>query len=140
MRKIGTSKSIPTIPRPTLRAVLRRNSGHQNDQDVVWNDGTPFDLHSQDGGGWYGGEISRFGAKATYQANAKSRLTHWLKQGRGVSDIAMSATNYFTRVDSRRALGNLCRCSLNGRFAAPVESSGAKTKNVDPESVPVCQC
>jgi kumamolisin len=72
-----------------------------NGKDVTWNDGTPFDPNVQGGGGWAsGGGISvTFGLPA-YQANAnvpKSIVTN--EAGRGVPDIAMSATNYFTRVD-----------------------------------------
>jgi kumamolisin len=67
--------------------------------DVVWNDGTPF---SHDGGGWAtGGGISQMFALPSYQAAAKVPVSIVnAHAGRGVPDIAMSATNYFTRVDS----------------------------------------
>jgi len=72
-----------------------------NDLDVVWNDGTPFDKNVQGGGGWAtGGGISEIVAVPAYQSS--SRLPKSIasgKAGRGVPDIAMSATNYFTRVD-----------------------------------------
>ncbi len=71
------------------------------DEDVVWNDGTPFDANVSGGGGWAtGGGISALFKVPPYQAGAdlpRSIDTH--QAGRGVPDIAMSATNYFTRVD-----------------------------------------
>jgi kumamolisin len=75
-----------------------------NGVDVVWNDGTPFDKNVQGGGGWAsGGGISEVFAVPSYQANLNPPLPVSIddgKPGRGVPDIAMSATNYFTRVDS----------------------------------------
>lgn len=69
--------------------------------DVVWNDGTPFDKTMQGGGGWAGGGgVSEVFAVPSYQANAHVPVSlDNGKPGRGVPDIAMSATNYFTRVD-----------------------------------------
>jgi kumamolisin len=71
-------------------------------KDVAWNDGTPFDVNVQGGGGWAtGGGISEMFPVPSYQKGAglpKSLATG--REGRGVPDIAMSATNYFTRVDS----------------------------------------
>jgi kumamolisin len=71
-------------------------------KDVVWNDGTPFDVNVPGGGGWAsGGGISEIFAVPAYQANAKLPVSiDNGKPGRGVPDIAMSATNYFTRVDT----------------------------------------
>jgi kumamolisin len=71
-------------------------------KDVVWNDGTPFDVNVLGGGGWAsGGGISETVAVPPYQANAKLPVSiDNGKPGRGVPDIAMSATNYFTRVDT----------------------------------------
>jgi kumamolisin len=71
-------------------------------QDVVWNDGTPFDVNAPGGGGWAtGGGVSEIFAVPAYQANAKVPVSiDDGKPGRGVPDIAMSATNYFTRVDT----------------------------------------
>jgi kumamolisin len=68
-------------------------------QDVVWNDGTPFG-NIPGGGGWAtGGGISQTVALPTYQTNANVPVSiDTGKPGRGVPDIAMSATNYFTRV------------------------------------------
>ena len=41
-----------------------------NGQDVVWNDGTPFDVNTP-GGGWAsGGGISEIFAVPSYQVNA----------------------------------------------------------------------
>lgn len=70
--------------------------------DVVWNDGTPFDKNAAGGGGWAsGGGISEIFAVPPYQANARLPVSIDNGQpGRGVPDIAMSATNYFTRVDT----------------------------------------
>jgi kumamolisin len=66
--------------------------------DVVWNDGTPL----AGGGGWAsGGGISEIFPVPSYQADAKLPVSIATgKPGRGVPDIAMSATNYFIRVDS----------------------------------------
>ena len=71
-----------------------------DDVDVVWNDGTPFD-NVPGGGGWAGGGgISQLVKVPDYQKNAgiqpKSIVNN--KIGREVPDIAMSATNYFVRV------------------------------------------
>jgi kumamolisin len=67
--------------------------------DVVWNDGTPFDA-SADGGWATGGGISQvFGVPAYQQGVQLPEALHGGKPGRGVPDIAMSATNYFMRVD-----------------------------------------
>jgi kumamolisin len=70
--------------------------------DVAWNDGTPFDVNAPGGGGWAtGGGVSTVFAVPAYQANAQIPVSIDSGQpGRGVPDIAMSATNYFTRVDS----------------------------------------
>jgi kumamolisin len=73
----------------------------QGNEDVVWNDGTKFDTSVQGGGGWAGGGgISTMVAVPPYQAGAHLPVSiDTKKPGRGVPDIAMSATNYFTRVD-----------------------------------------
>jgi kumamolisin len=68
--------------------------------DVVWNDGTAFDKSTGQGGWAGGGGISVLFPVPDYQAAANtvdSLVTG--KPGRGVPDIAMSATNYYTRVD-----------------------------------------
>jgi kumamolisin len=72
--------------------------------DVVWNDGTPFDGA---GGGWAtGGGISQvFGVPAYQQGMKLPEPLHGGKPGRGVPDIAMSATNYFMRVDGMEGAG-----------------------------------
>jgi kumamolisin len=70
-------------------------------RDVVWNDGTPFDAEVPGGGGWAsGGGISEVFPVPSYQSGAHLPVSiDDEKPGRGVPDIAMSATNYFTRVD-----------------------------------------
>ena len=67
-----------------------------NGVDVVWNDGTPLDRC-----GWAsGGGVSEVFAVPSYQTAANKIMSiDDGKPGRGVPDIAMSATNYFTRVD-----------------------------------------
>ncbi|SDE88791.1 kumamolisin [Terriglobus roseus] len=73
-----------------------------NGVDVLCNDGNPFDTNSRDGGGWAsGGGISVSYDVPDYQLNAglPDSLVRG-RPGRGVPDIAMSATNYFVRVDS----------------------------------------
>jgi kumamolisin len=69
--------------------------------DVVWNDGTPFDVNTLGGGGWAsGGGISEVFAVPSYQAAANMPVSiNSGRPGRGVPDVAMSATNFFTRVD-----------------------------------------
>jgi kumamolisin len=74
----------------------------QGGEDVVWNDSTPFD-NSPSGGGWAGGGgISTVTSVPAYQqgVNTQKSLATG-KPGRGVPDIAMSATNYFTRVQGQ---------------------------------------
>ena len=73
----------------------------QTNADVVWNDGTPFDPEdaNNEGDGWAtGGGISVKIPVPAYQqaANLPVSLVTG-NPGRGVPDIAMSATNYFTR-------------------------------------------
>jgi kumamolisin len=70
-----------------------------NGHDVVWNDATPFS-NIPGGGGWAtGGGVSETVALPAYQAKAKVPASIATgKHGRGVPDIAMSATDYFTRV------------------------------------------
>jgi len=76
----------------------------QDGKDVVWNDGTPFSTNTPGGGGWAsGGGISTLVAVPDYQkglALPKSVDPAANGPGRGVPDIAMSATDYFTRVDN----------------------------------------
>jgi kumamolisin len=71
-------------------------------EEVVWNDGTPFDPGVPGGGGWTtGGGISTLFAVPDYQQNLTlpASVVPGAGPGRGVPDIAMSATNYFVRVD-----------------------------------------
>jgi kumamolisin len=70
--------------------------------DVVWNDGTPFNIHVDGGGGWASsGGISEIFPVPPYQLNANLPVSiDNGKPSRGVPDIAMSATDYFTRVDN----------------------------------------
>jgi kumamolisin len=70
-------------------------------REVVWNDGTPFDVNTPGGGGWAsGGGISEIFPVPSYQASVHLPVSIANENaGRGVPDIAMSATNYFTRVD-----------------------------------------
>jgi len=83
------------------------NGGGQTDPgsgtDVVWNDGTSFNLNVPGGGGWAsGGGISEVFPVPSYQStipNMPVSLDNG-NSGRGIPDIAMSATNYFTRVDT----------------------------------------
>jgi kumamolisin len=72
-----------------------------NNTDVVWNDGTSLTAGSG-GGGWAGGGgISQVFPVPNYQQDAHLPVSIVSRTaGRGVPDIAMSATNYFTRVDS----------------------------------------
>jgi kumamolisin len=91
------------VDHPSVDDLVLSCGGTQvdNGKDVVWNDGTPFDQSVPGGGGWAsGGGISVVFPVPSYQTNAKLPVSiDTGKAGRGVPDIAMSATNYFTRVD-----------------------------------------
>jgi kumamolisin len=111
-----------------------------NNNDVVWNDENPFDVSSNDGGGWAsGGGISKwFNDKwfqdhqfPSYQVNAKLPAsidggTH----GRGVPDVAMSAINYFVRVDSVEGAGGGTSAVAPLMAALVARLNQAKQKNV----------
>ncbi len=101
-------------------------------KDVVWNDGTPFDVNAQGGGGWAsGGGISTVFAVPSYQANAKLPVSiDTGKPGRGVPDIAMSATNYFSRVDTAEGASGGTSAVAPLMAALVVRLNQAKKKNV----------
>jgi kumamolisin len=92
------------VDHPSVDDMVLSCGGTQIDakgKDIVWNDGTPFDSVQGDGGWATGGGISRSFAVPSYQTKAKLPVSIATgKPGRGTPDIAMSATNYFTRVDS----------------------------------------
>ena len=69
------------------------------DCEVVWNDGTPFSF-APGGGGWAsGGGVSQTVKLPDFQRKAHvPRSLSTKKPGRGVPDIALSATNYYTRI------------------------------------------
>jgi kumamolisin len=103
----------------------------ENGADVVWNDGTPF-ANVPGGGGWAGGGgISETVPVPGYQAKAKipASIAN-KKKGRGVPDIAMSATNYFTRVQGQEAAsgGTSAVAPLMASLVALLNQ--AKNKNV----------
>lgn len=93
------------VDHPSIDDLVLSCGGTQIDatgEDVVWNDGTPF-AQVPGGGGWAsGGGISQMVALPSYQKKAKipKSIVNG-KVGRGVPDIAMSATDYFTRVQGR---------------------------------------
>jgi kumamolisin len=101
-------------------------------KDVVWNDETPFDVNVQGGGGWAsGGGISEVFAVPSYQASAKLPVSiDSGKPGRGVPDIAMSATDYFTRVDSSEGASGGTSAVAPLMSALVVLLNQAKKKNV----------
>src|SRR3984957_20166119 len=103
-----------------------------SEKDVVWNDGTPFDVQVAGGGGWAsGGGISTIFAVPTYQADAKLPVSiDTGKSGRGVPDIAMSATNYFTRVDTSEGASGGTSAVAPLMAALVARLSQAKKKNV----------
>ena len=103
-----------------------------NGQDVVWNDGTPFDKNTPGGGGWAsGGGISEIFAVPSYQATANLPVSiDNEKPGRGVPDIAMSATNYFTRVDNSEGASGGTSAVAPLMAALVVRLNQAKQKNV----------
>ncbi len=101
-------------------------------QDVVWNDGTAFDANTPGGGGWAsGGGISTVFAVPSYQTNAKLPVSiDTGKPGRGVPDIAMSATNYFTRVDTSEGASGGTSAVAPLMAALVARLNQAKGKNV----------
>jgi kumamolisin len=70
------------------------------ENDVVWNDDTKFDVNVFGGGGWVGGGgISPVFPVPDYQKSvAMPSSLGAPKPGRGCPDIAMTADNYRTRV------------------------------------------
>jgi len=101
-------------------------------KDVAWNDGTPFDENTPGGGGWAsGGGISQVFDVPIYQANAKlPKALAGGKAGRGVPDIAMSATNYFTRVDNAEGASGGTSAVAPLMAALVARLNQAKKKNV----------
>jgi len=70
--------------------------------DITWNEGTGSDPDATNGIGWAsGGGISKCFSVPNYQANANLPVSiDGAGAGRGIPDIAMSAADYFVRVDS----------------------------------------
>jgi kumamolisin len=103
-----------------------------NGTDVVWNDGTPFDPNTPGGGGWAsGGGISEDFPVPSYQTAVNTIVSiDDGKPGRGVPDIAMSATDYFTRVDRQEGVsgGTSAVAPLMAALVALLNQ--AKQKNV----------
>ena len=103
-----------------------------NNQDEAWNDGTPFNPNAPGGDGWAGGGgISQVFPVPSYQTNAQlpASLVNG-KPGRGVPDIAMSATNYFTRVDGFEGASGGTSAVAPLMTALVALLSQAKQKNV----------
>jgi len=98
-----------------------------NDVDVAWNDGTTL-AH----GGWAGGGgVSILFPLPDYQAQAGVPLSLVSGlAGRGVPDIAMSATNYFTRVDSFEGASGGTSAVAPLMAALVARFNQAKSKNV----------
>jgi kumamolisin len=101
-------------------------------EDVVWNDGTPFDPNVPGGGGWAsGGGISEIFPVPSYQKDTKLPVSiDNGKPGRGVPDIAMSATNYFTRVDTAEGASGGTSAVAPLMAALIARLNQAKKKNV----------
>jgi kumamolisin len=103
-----------------------------NGVDVVWTDGTPFDPSVPGGGGWTsGGGISEIFKVPAYQtsANLPKSIDNG-QAGRGVPDIAMSATNYFTRVDSSEGASGGTSAVAPLMAALVARLNQAKRKNI----------
>jgi kumamolisin len=120
------------VDHPAVDNLVLACGGTQIDgqnQDVVWNDGTPFDVS---GGGWAsGGGVSEVFPVPDYQAIANIPVSiDNGKPGRGVPDIAMSATNYFTRVDSSEGASGGTSAVAPLMAALVVLLNQAKQKNV----------
>lgn len=103
-----------------------------NGNDVVWNDGTAFDTNVAGGGGWAGGGgISQVFPVPNYQQNARLPVSIVSRAaGRGVPDIAMSATNYFTRVDGEEGAAGGTSAVAPLMSALIVRLNQAMQKNV----------
>ena len=104
-------------------------------EDEVWNDGTAFDVGAQGGGGWAsGGGISQLFDVPSYQQSVKLPPTidpdAKKKKGRGVPDIAMSAVNYFVRVDSAEGASGGTSAVAPLMAALVARLNQAKRKNV----------
>jgi kumamolisin len=99
---------------------------------VAWNDGTPFDVNVQGGGGWAsGGGISEVFPVPSYQTTADLPVSiNDGKPGRGVPDVAMSATNYFTRVDTAEGASGGTSAVAPLMAALVARLNQAKQKNV----------
>ena len=100
--------------------------------DVVWNDGTPFDVNTSGGGGWAsGGGISEIFPVPPYQQGAHLPVSiDDGKPGRGVPDLAMSATNYFSRVDNSEGASGGTSAVAPLMAALIARLNQAKKKNV----------
>ena len=85
------------VAHPSTDDLVLACGGTQIDEhgnDIVWNDGTPLSA-----GGWAsGGGISQTRPVPAYQKQVKLPRPLAGKRGRGVPDIAMSATGYLSRV------------------------------------------
>jgi len=101
-------------------------------KDVVWNDQTTFDPSIPGGGGWAGGGgISGVFDVPSYQMSAHLPVSiDNEKPGRGVPDIAMSATNYFTRVDNSEGASGGTSAVAPLMAALVARLNQAKKKNV----------
>lgn len=101
-------------------------------KDVVWNDGQAFNLSVQGGGGWAtGGGISEIFEVPPYQQGAnRQKSIKTGNSGRGVPDIAMSATNYFVRVDTAEGPSGGTSAVAPLMAALVARLNQAKQKNV----------
>jgi kumamolisin len=122
------------VDHPACDDLVLACGGTQIDQgkDVVWNDGTPFDQNTPGGGGWAsGGGISELFGVPAYQKDAKLPVSiDTGKYGRGVPDVAMSATNYFTRVDRSEGASGGTSAVAPLMAALVTRLNQAKKKNV----------
>lgn len=123
------------VDHPAVDPMVIACGGTQIDatnKDVVWNDGLPFDVTSTDGGGWAGGGgISKCYQLPTYQQNAHLPVSiDGGQPGRGTPDIAMSATNYFNRVDSVEYAGGGTSAVAPLMAALVALLNQAKQKNI----------
>jgi kumamolisin len=122
------------VDHPTSDSFVLACGGTQIEagQDVVWNDGTPFDKSTPGGGGWAGGGgISAVFPVPDYQTTADLPVSiNNNEPGRGVPDIAMSATNYFTRVDRSEGASGGTSAVAPLMAALVARLNQAKAKNV----------
>lgn len=104
---------------------------NRNGAEVVWNDGTSLSDHGNGGWATGGGVSPVFTTVPTWQATAKVPVSLGTGQaGRGVPDVAASATNYATIVDGESSVSGGTSAATPLWAGLLVLINQAKGKNV----------